>query len=282
MDPTRDGPRSLKERAWAFIDDEFTILGGKLSPDLIFWTFVAVLACDVVGNVLISGTESYDAGSYVIIAGGILQLVYAGENRAQRLFTQQVDTSVDKPLLTAHVYLAERIRSALQEAVQMSQCSAKDRHSLFAKLTQSLVSDLVWLPLRGSEERVDGVRAAIYRLSDDRACMTMLAWDKSSPRNEPGRFVSGTDRGDKALDWVINDGQTVYVPDIRSADSERWAGTGGDYDSFISVRIQAGSKVYGMLTLDTAVVDDLSESHVALVELAASSLALVFAADGQQ
>lgn len=96
-------------------------------------------------------------------------------------------------------------------------------------------------------------------------------------KDKPGTFTDGTPRGTPVFAWLAGDEPTVFIDDITQHPPEGWQNTGHDYKTFISARIAAGTKGYGMLCVDSPDVGDLLETDVVVVDLVASLLGLAFA-----
>lgn len=96
-------------------------------------------------------------------------------------------------------------------------------------------------------------------------------------KDKPSTFTDGTPRGTPVFEWLAGDEPTMFVDDVTQHPPQGWQDTGHDYKTFISARIAAGTKGYGMLCVDSPDVGDLLETDVVVVDLVASLLGLAFA-----
>ena len=155
---------------------------------------------------------------------------------------------------------------------RMPRQTEQGRIGTLNELTRYAVTALV-----GVFQRAKDVRAVAYSLEPDTNSLEVFRY--AGVREPTGAFAAGDGgRGAKALDFVFNSTSSyLFIPDLRQERPEDYGGSGRGYRTFISVRINSGLDVYGMLTLDAADVGDLTEDDAHVVKMFANILAIAFA-----
>ena len=170
---------------------------------------------------------------------------------------------------------ADRLRVAMKDALQPvaeliadMPAKAKDQReaALLAVATQAVGALNLLL------KDVERLRAVVYGL--DEAGMTCLAYAGRGDRPQP--FLRGTERGDLAMQLVETGGDR-FEPDTRKASREGYAGSGDDYQSYISASISTSELGFGMVTVDAPRAGDLVDTDRQIVLLVADLLAIAFA-----
>lgn len=276
-EPERPG---LLRRLGREVEVELAARGAKVRRRTLVVTFLVATVGTALSSILLSftpGSLPFTLGSITTWIALVGQLTYAAAGSARHLYDSSVDLSVDQRLLATHVYLADALRVDVERTAGLHLNTPDERQAIWRETRTSIVKSLVAAPLRGQQDRTAGLRCALYLLNDqqDELTVDFSDDDHAGSRNTPQPFSRGSERGNKALDWVLGSADPIYVPDIRKAPDE-WAGSGADYNSFISVRIAGSKGPIGMLTLDTPEVDDLSEDLVPIMQLTAASLAVAY------
>lgn len=275
-------PAEAEHPIWRAIEETIAVpLGEKVKTPILGGLLAAAVLLTATGALLLAGFPSWSPWFNVGVAlaglGALAQLGYALSSWSRHVYNKNIDDSVDQVQVATHVYIAGALERTVRSAAGMHLAPVTARRSTFSSGTTSIVKDLTFLPLLGPDSRPKGLRSVLYELNGSKDSLEVVWFDHSSPRKKPQPFTQKTPRGRAAVSWVLDltDDDHIYVPDIRQA-PEEWAGSGGDYNSFISVRVATESKALGMLTLDTPDVDALSENLVPIMKLAASTAAALF------
>ncbi len=119
----------------------------------------------------------------------------------------------------------------------------------------------------------DRVRACWFELDErsPRALRPVLHEGRAGgPRTT---FVEGTVAGDSVFELLTANAHR-FCEDIRVDPPPGWDPTHPhDYQTFLAVPVVAGTKAYGLLTVDSLVAGDLTEGDVPLLRLLAGLLA---------
>jgi hypothetical protein len=119
----------------------------------------------------------------------------------------------------------------------------------------------------------DRVRACWFELDEGspRALRPVLHEGRAGgPRTT---FVEGTQAGDSVLELLTSNAHR-FCKDVRVDPPPGWDPTHPhDYQTFLAVPVVAGTKAYGLLTVDSLVPGDLTEGDVPLLRLLAGLLA---------
>jgi hypothetical protein len=119
----------------------------------------------------------------------------------------------------------------------------------------------------------DRVRACWFRLDEGspRALRPVLHEGRAGgPRTT---FVEGTAAGDSVLE-LLRTNSHRFCEDVRAAPPPGWNPTHPhDYQTFLAVPVVAGTRAFGLLTVDSLVTGDLTEGDVPLLRLLAGLLA---------
>ena len=120
-----------------------------------------------------------------------------------------------------------------------------------------------------------------------RACWFELTADQSTlepkdyigrPRRPRRTFTAGSARGDQALKLVLDDGvrfvSDVTVDEAYLADPDQPA----QYRTYIASSVSSGTMAFGMLTLDSLVVGDLTDADADTLHLVAGLLGAILRA----
>ncbi len=91
-------------------------------------------------------------------------------------------------------------------------------------------------------------------------------------------FTEDSPRGALVLD-VITDRDARLVENVDTADLPGWSPGASEYKTFICVAVSAGSRVFGILTVDSLHPGDLTEDDLDMARLFAHLLATGLAAD---
>jgi hypothetical protein len=118
------------------------------------------------------------------------------------------------------------------------------------------------------------VRANVFGLEANPDRMIWLA--HTGRGTTPRPFMSGTERGDAALEFITRLEPVMY-PDLTTHKPDGYEGSMADYETFISVPIWSDQSVYGMVTVDAPQKNSLTVGDRYLVELAAEHMATAFA-----
>ena len=230
------------------------------------------------------------AGSGVV---GVLCVSYRGPHRFSpaevatlSALADQVSAAVDHARLFDRVSrfsqeLEQRVEERTQELAEaMGNLTVeRDRVEILYRITSQLSSslDLDHVLNRALRLVVDAVgveQAFIFLLdlqSGDLLCRAALGTgDESSYVGRTIRFS----RGEGLAGWVVENRQSVIIPDTREDD--RWAKSqegAREYRSALGAPLAAGDAVLGALLLFRAEMDYFSEEHLRLVEAAATQVA---------
>lgn len=136
-----------------------------------------------------------------------------------------------------------------------------------------LAAETVTNNLYSAFRSVTGIRAVVYKVSDDGTQMVPIARAGRSQLPQP--FVKGTRRGDYAFESLKMAEYFAFIDDIEEA-PHTWGGSGKGYSTYISAPIRGKDVGYGMLTLDAPKVGDLDSRDGSTVSLLAATLSLFF------
>ena len=92
----------------------------------------------------------------------------------------------------------------------------------------------------------------------------------------PGAFLSGTARGDAALDFVTEQTKSLLYPDLDQDRPPGYEGTMSGYRTFLAVPIWVRDIVYGMVTADAPEPNTLTDGDLKTAELAATLMGAAF------
>ena len=120
-----------------------------------------------------------------------------------------------------------------------------------------------------------GVRAVIYALEEGADGMYVVDTNSKGKRLAPNNFEAGTRRTRLALE-LVRTGAPHFEDDIKAHPSDDYAGSGVDYNTFISVPIASATEAFGLLTVDAPHTNDLTEQHVNDFQLMAGILSIAF------
>lgn len=121
------------------------------------------------------------------------------------------------------------------------------------------------------------VRACWYELTEDQT--QLVPRDHAGrPRGPRRSFVSGTPRGNAALKLVLDD-DVRFVDDVQQdatylADPDR----PGEYRTYIACSVSSSTVPFGMLTLDSSQVGDLTEADADTLHLVGALLGAILRA----
>ncbi|GAB3869411.1 hypothetical protein GCM10028801_46230 [Nocardioides maradonensis] len=119
---------------------------------------------------------------------------------------------------------------------------------------------------------VNRLRAVVYQL--DPSGMSAVAY--AGRGDKPSPFLSGTARGDYALQMVAAGGDW-FEPDTAEATNVAYAGSGSGYHAYISASIRTDADAFGMVTVDAPEAGDLVDTDRQIVLLVADLLAIAYA-----
>lgn len=97
---------------------------------------------------------------------------------------------------------------------------------------------------------IEGICVTFYKYEEVNRRKTILNPVHSFGERKPsGPFVSGTPRGDYALNFVRGPAESLFVPD-RTLGGEDWEGSGDGYVTYISCPVSSTSGIFGMISID--------------------------------
>ncbi|WP_157509704.1 GAF domain-containing protein [Leifsonia sp. Root4] len=127
-------------------------------------------------------------------------------------------------------------------------------------------------------EGFPGVRIVLYDISADK---TKLSATAIRGRNDAPRGFDASDvRGEIAIDRLSDVEDHFFCPDTSQL-PEAWGTAGRPYATFISLPIRSSDEAYGMLTLDSPNIGDLTLRDAEMMETLASAFAFYRAAQAR-
>ena len=252
-------------------DLALTVFAGSARP----WNVVIPLAAvfftvlTFVGPIL--GADYQTLGDWLWLAAGVVGLVVVVLLPFAREWAGRAERQLET---TEAAHLRVTIRNALQPLAEnialMPRMSPGKREAHLLVVAETAVA-----ALRLVLDGVEGLRAVVYRLNEAETRMTCMAYHGRGGRN-PADFVSGTARGDSAIDLVLN-ARLVFEPDLSALSESEYAGSGEGYRTFISVSIHNDEDAFGMLTVDAPQAGSLVALDAHVLEVVADMLAIAFA-----
>lgn len=274
--PSKAESASFVERAHVFID--WCAL--KLKWTLVPLAALGTIASTVLG-IIASATWPKD-GKFSWLTFWLIVFV-AIALASSIVITTLVDVSRRgqesgqiKAKVSAQHELREAVLPTLRSLSKLTVLPQSKRTVQFAKaVSQVLMARPTLFP--GKEE----VRIVVYGLDwSDTGKRLLVPLDHSGRAQDiPAPFDSSQPgRGVKAFGWLFGDSpKTRYVANYLEEPDPDWGGTGAGYKTYISAPILAAGAPYGMLTVDSPNIDDISESNIPMVEVLAHILGTAFA-----
>lgn len=235
--------------------------------------FVSGVLAPTLGTFLVTlGQNRNQTWEWACLLAGVA-IIFMG---ALLLFAKQLASNA---VAGVDLKVADRFRITLKDALQPvaeliadmpAQTRGKRRESIKTVATQC-VSALTLL-LRD----VPRLRSTVYQLtaSGDMEC---VCYHGRGGSVSPGAFIKGTERGDRALDFVRKGGEPLFIESIDEVNDVDYRGTGSGYKTFISASIHNDADGYGMVTIDAPRPTSLVDTDKQLVALVADLLAIAFA-----
>lgn len=174
---------------------------------------------------------------------------------------KDLDTRAEKRLLEKYqTRIHDSLTPVLQLHVQLSEAIDKGQQS---KLLQRLLATCLVAAKHGAGE--GRVRASYFRVYPRIGSKK----ERLLPESSVGRHTGATstfEKGTKAGNEVfrrLNENLTTFEPDVSKIEASRFPGWNPskkrDYKSFVSVPVRGEDRIYGMLTVDSPEVGDLTE-----------------------
>lgn len=208
----------------------------------------------------------------VVAGGALLTLVSVGIPAVEQVRRQRQLLSAEEAARVARARLQTAFNDTLAPVAQQI---AKVATATSGERREAMKAQSVSKVLHGAVNLVDADRS--------RACwFELVAGPPRSlqPRDHAGRAIApttvlceGTPQGDSAF-AALDHGEGRYVPDVETSPPAGWdASLSRAYRTFIAVPVTAGSRCFGMLTLDSLQPADLTGDEVPLLRLLADLLA---------
>jgi hypothetical protein len=224
------------------------------------WALVISTACVAVGGGIF--TQAILLGLAIILFGGLIPAVGLYWKRKGGALD---DTAAGRERLLEGVLQPLLVRTASVVSMQ------KDEREREAKrAAEKVVDDLRW-----AFGTVPEVRTVVYGVSDDGQRMVPL-FHAGRP-SDPGNFVRGTPRGDKAFEVLRGKEPYISVRDLDTDRPAQWAGSGAGYRTFITAPIRSREDGFGLLTIDAPTAGTLDSRHARTLSLFAATLGVLFA-----
>lgn len=222
------------------------------------------------GPTLIGFTGTVGPFWALMLFGGIALIIGAIVIQALQVFR---DSRLIKSVTAEQEDMRRQIRDALKPIpeliAQLPALGYGDRAHRLQGIAQACATAMFMLV----SPHADGVRANVFALEDDPDRMEWLAHVGRGATPRP--FVSGTPRGDSALEF-ITELKPGFYPDLTAKQPDGYEGSMSDYETFVSVPIWSDQAVSGMVTIDAPSKNTLTVGDQYLVEIVAELMATAF------
>jgi transcriptional regulator with GAF, ATPase, and Fis domain len=220
----------------------------------------------MVGSLLISGSAGVPA---LVVAGAVLAGVGVLPVVASGYWATQ-DQKLEDEYEARERIVLRAVAGFTREAADVTILPRARRAEELDRVVEEslgLLCDVVF-------NRVDGIRAVVYAISDDSSELTVL--HQAGRPDRAGAFAASDPTGAAVFERLTApENHTFFSGDDPSATLARTDERG--YATFISAPIRSASNAYGMLTLDAPSPGDLDSRDGDLIEVLASALCLYFA-----
>lgn len=248
-----------------------TVISARTRPWSVVVPAALVLAAVFAFLGGVFGAEAEDRGDaiWLFVAGGCV-LVTAAYPFA-RAWARRVDERVELDEGSRlRILLRDGLQPLERQIARMPALTPAER----ARRLEVVASDAVWV-FQLLMPGVDGLRAVLYELNDDATEMLPIA--QAGRGGRPAQpFRAGTEPGDSAI-ALVTEARTVLESDVARSRPPGWAGSGVEYQTFISTSVHDGENAYGMLTIDAPAPGSLVRVDQRLVEVVAGLVAIGFA-----
>jgi len=222
------------------------------------------------GPTMIGFTGAVGVFWALMLFGGIALILSAIAIQAVQVFR---DSRRIKTLDAEREDMRRQVRDALKPIpeliAQLPVLGYRERAHRLQGIAQACATALYMLVAPHAE----GVRANVFTLKENPDRMEWLAHVGRGETPRP--FISGTPRGDSAMEF-ITELKPVFYPDLTAKQPEGYEGSMSDYETFISVPVWSDQKVYGMVSIDSPVKNSLTTGDQYLVEVVAELIATAF------
>lgn len=206
-------------------------------------------------------------GIAAIITAVILQVAHVHREASR---AAERDRSEAEERIEVRQQFRDALRPISELIAQLPALSYADRALRLQGIAQAATTGLYML----LSPHAKGVRANVFSLHDGPDRMTWLAHTGRGVTPRP--FMSGTARGDAALEFVTRLEPVMYA-DLTAKRPAGYEGSMSDYETFIAVPVWTDESVYGMVTIDAPTKNTLTVGDQYLVELVAELMATAFA-----
>ena len=222
---------------------------------------VLVGILNLAGGVLLATLGNLDTTPQKarLALGVIVLLVALAIAIASEVWRKALD-SAQKDEVTQFTVAVTDVFTPMGDVIgRMTQKPSKQRQEALAGLRADVANSVLHL-----FRDVDRMRAVVYALSDDGKTMTPV--QRAGRKDKPRSFEAGDKgRGDRAF-AVLRTGDPIF--------ESNYAVEQRSYKTYLNVRIAAGDKGFGVLTVDAPRAGSLTRGDIDLVSLLASLLAI--------
>jgi hypothetical protein len=241
------------------------VLSDGAVPEIAPWVGTTV------GSAIISAASG---DFWQILAGAVIVAVGLTPLGLRSMVVRRGQQEDDK-LDARERLVGEAAARVLRDAADLESSPRADRVNTVSNRIPALLDDIARNMFEGSP----GIRVVLYDISDDRSKLT-IAMPPLGRSDEAREFDASEERGELAIDRLFDVDDHYFCPDTSLLPKE-WGADGRSYKTFISLPIRSSNDAYGMLTIDSPFVGDLTLRDAEMMETLASAFAFYRAAEAR-